>query len=135
MHPPLQAAYGYIYSLIWKHFMIVAALMKCSVRDSSLDTRPSFYIKLTWFTVVLGTYRQNTLLHRSLKQTPAYWLDARLHHPLPSSSCMMWRLSSLKNQGRPVSFFEYLEKIELYCSKENYNLGIFRELENFVLLF
>ena len=34
-----------------------------------------------------------------------------------------------------VSFFEYLEKIELYCSKENYNLGIFRELENFVLLF
>ena len=32
-----------------------------------------------------------------------------------------------------VSFFEYLEKIELYCSKENYNLGIFRELENFVL--
>ena len=25
-----------------------------------------------------------------------------------------------------VSFFEYLEKIELYCSKENYNLGIFK---------
>ena len=24
-----------------------------------------------------------------------------------------------------VSFFEYLEKIELYCSKENHNLGIF----------
>ena len=30
--------------------------------------------------------------------------------------------------GSPfVSFFEYLEKIELYCSKENHNLGIFRE--------
>ena len=38
-------------------------------------------------------------------------------------------------QSDDVSFFEYLEKIELYCSKENHNLGIFRERENFELLF
>ena len=56
-----------------------------------------------------------------------------------------WRFSRVLREGCcackardptvEVSFFEYLEKIELYCSKENYNLGIFRELENFVLLF
>ena len=27
-----------------------------------------------------------------------------------------------------VSFFEYLEKIELYCSKENHNLGLTGQL-------
>ena len=46
-----------------------------------------------------------------------------------------WRACSKLSVGEQVSFFEYLEKIELYCSKENYDLGIFRELENFVLLF
>ena len=51
--------------------------------------------------------------------------------PKTLSCARVW----LKKKTECVSFFEYLEKIELYCSKENYNLGFFRELENFVLLF
>ena len=35
-----------------------------------------------------------------------------------------WK-AELENPLLQVSFFEYLEKIELYCSKENHNLGIF----------
>ena len=37
--------------------------------------------------------------------------------------CWPWKI---REAASSVSFFEYLEKIELYCSKENYNLGIFK---------
>ena len=58
-----------------------------------------------------------------------------LADPATSIQPLIENAGSMLSSFRDVSFFEYLEKIELYCSKENYNLGIFRELENFVLLF
>ena len=46
------------------------------------------------------------------------------------SACMFLKLN-LARSPEQVSFFEYLEKIELYCSKENYNLGIFLRTRKF----
>ena len=63
-------------------------------------------------------------------------LSSRLREELAAEEWQNEASSSLSSRlQEEVSFFEYLEKIELYCSKKNYNLGIFRELENFVLLF
>ena len=53
-------------------------------------------------------------------------------------SMLCWNLLSYlaaKLLKSEVSFFEYLEKIELYYSKKNNSENVFRELKNSKVLF